>query len=771
MCSRVSHWRAAVRRHASWTAVKAYFKSFKRDQWQVAFQIWAAFVLIGGVTAITTVYDALSYRLIAPPLALLFTVWMYSSPFSAGEVNFKIVSLIPAAFIGGLIAFGIQRAMYAANDYNWDDDSVTKAAVLIGMATPIAAGFNVLRWMSEATNVFFFYVNIFIALSINLGAYYAPNIKYLHQWYILANAAIGIGVCALCANFLFPVTAGYRYRKCIGSSLRSFADAVESMIAVLLEDVDPETGRLDSANDVCNPATGYDEGMEKRVSEIMNHLVKSRNAISASRSLHFPVLFEVDVYNRPWRFPRHQFMQAKIFMSAALSMMTMMIRPLESGKINLALFRNPAVKKRIDRLGEGMQKMLRLSGDAVERSGDWVSVDAYLEQMDDDWRATVELISDSVVESSESEAVIGMFLVAEYLYLFGIRLREVYSSLAAAVNPTDLTAIPLSKKRFAQTPEWAHPSSGLGFATEVGDGSGAQGVEKNALSSGSNDEEEEHSEVPPDSSQTPESMKKRIKHDDIMLKLMYGHKSNKILRSRRAYGMPISVVFGIQYGIAVGITLILASIPAVAEYAFIDRTFDVVITVIVVWVPNIGTTTTRGVQRVIGTLLTAAVSYLIITFSYLAAGASWNNNSGKFVVGWAISSVYAGFCVLNAMRDPAREYLWSVANFTLATTTLPVFRADSPWRRLGQRSANMIIGGLIVWAVAIFVMPISTRWMTQVNFATCFKYLGSLLGGFRDDVRCLIDLSSLFLYFVFLLISSPSPFLHKVLMNYHLQYL
>ncbi len=55
------------------------------------------------------------------------------------EVNFKTVVLIPAAFLGGLIAFGIQWSMYAANDRNWNDNSVTKAAVLVCMATPIVA--------------------------------------------------------------------------------------------------------------------------------------------------------------------------------------------------------------------------------------------------------------------------------------------------------------------------------------------------------------------------------------------------------------------------------------------------------------------------------------------------------------------------------------------------------------------------------------------------------------------------------------------------------
>lgn len=724
MALKLTQFRTAVRRVVSWKVLVAYFRSFKRDQWQIALQIWTSFVLIGGVTAITTVYDALSYRLIAPPLALLFTVWLYSSPFCAGEVNFKIISLIPAAFIGGLIAFGIQRAMYAANDYNWDDDTVTKAAVLVGMATPIAVVANALRWVSESTNVFFFYINIFIALSINLGAYYAPDIKYLHQWYILANAGIGTGMCALCSNLLFPVTAGYRYRKCMGDSLRSFADAVEALMGMMLGEIDPETGRLANANAIRNPATGYDEGMVERVKGIILHLSKSRDSISNSRSLHFPVLFEIDVYNRPWRFPRHQFMHAKILLSAALSTMTGMLRPLESGRLNMSFFQCPEIREHFNDLGQSIAEMLRKSGDALERIGDWSSVDKCLETMDEAWNRVNHSMRDLVSASSNNEGIMGAFIIAEYFYLFGVRLRAMYGSLAAAVNPTDSSAMPITKKRFAKTPYWEHPSTGLTASAAI-----EKALEHREVSTEQMDQKEQHSSV------LQLGDLKSIKKRKILRKFMYGHKSNKVLRSRRAYGMPISIVFGIQYGVAVAIALILASIPAVAKYAFIDRPFDVVITVVVVWVPNIGTTTTRGVQRVIGTLLTAAVSYLIITFSYLAAGATWNNEPGKFIVGWAISSFYAAFCVLNAMRDPAREYLWSVANFTLATTTLPVFRADSPWRRLGQRSANMIIGGLIVWLVAIFVLPISTRWMTQVNFATSFKYLGSLMEGISDNVR------------------------------------
>ncbi len=94
-------------------------------------------------------------------------------------------------------------------------------------------------------------------------------------------------------------------------------------------------------------------------------------------------------------------------------------------------------------------------------------------------------------------------------------------------------------------------------------------------------------------------MKKNSALRRLMFKKLYGHKSNKVLRTRYAYGMPLWLVFGIQYGVPVAISLILASIPVVAEKAFIDRPFDVIITVIVVWVPNIGTTTTRGVQRVL----------------------------------------------------------------------------------------------------------------------------------------------------------------------------
>lgn len=326
-----------------------------------------------------------------------------------------------------------------------------------------------------------------------------------------------------------------------------------------------------------------------------------------------------------------------------------------------------------------------------------------------------------VDQCTDKEAVHGFCTGAEMLYHLGVRMRAVYGSFAAAVNPTDSTALLTAKARLLKSPEWPHLST---VAKDA----------KFTTSESSSGAEDEGNNDGGYLTQVILNAAERDSDRNILRKALYGHKSNKVLRSGKAYGMPISVVFGIQYGIAVGISLILASVPAIAEYAFIDRPFDVIITVVVVWVPNIGTTTTRGVQRVIGTLLTAAVAYLIITLSYLAAGLTWNNGAGKLTVGWGLSSIYAAFCVLNAMRDPAREYLWSVANFTLASTTLPVFRADSPWRRLGQRSANMIIGGLIVWFVAIFILPLSTRWMTQVNFSACFESLTQLLKRFTGEV-------------------------------------
>lgn len=713
---------AYIRRLLSWKTIVAYFKSFTADQWKIAFQICLNFLVIGGITAATTVYSAMSYRLVAPPLALLFTVWMYGSPFCAGEVNFKIVSLIPAAFVGGLIAFGIQRAMYAANDYNWGDDSVTKAAVLVCMATPIAAGINILRWLSEATNVFCFYVNIFIALSINLGSYYAPEIDDLHQWYILANAAIGCGACAIGANFVFPVTAGYRYRVAMERCLHSFADAWGSMKVLLLEEIDPETGRLAEATCTVNPDTGYDEGMETRTEILEGHLRESRARIEQTRGLHFPVLFEIDFYNRPWRFPRHQFMHAKILVSAGMSTMTAALRPIESGSVNFSLFQHPELKEHVEAFFQSVEDMLRNIAETVNRKGSWASVDACMERMEESWGQTSCSFRTALAQSTDKEAARGLCTGAEMLYHLGIRMRAVYGSFAAAVNPTDSTALSTAKARLLKSPEWLHPST---VAKDA----------KFTISESSSAAEDEGNN---DGGYLTQVILNAAEHDsdrNILRKAMYGHKSNRVLRSGKVYGMPISVVFGIQYGIAVGIALILASVPVIAEYAFIDRPFDVVITVVVVWVPNIGTTTTRGVQRVIGTLLTAAVAYVIITLSYLAAGLTWNNGAGKLTVGWGLSSIYAGFCVLNGMRDPAREYLWSVANFTLASTTLPVFRADSPWRRLGQRSANMIIGGLIVWFVAIFILPISTRWMTQVNFSACFESLTRLLKRFTGEVR------------------------------------
>lgn len=732
-CTKARGGWAFVGRVLSWKAIITYFKSFTEDQWKIAFQICLNFIVIGGATAATTVYSALSYRLISPALALLFTVWMYGSPFCAGEVNFKIVSLIPAAFIGGLIAFGIQRAMYAANDYDWDNDSVTKAAVLVCMATPIAAVINILRWLSEATNVFFFYVNIFIALSISLGAYYAPEIKYLHQWYILANAAIGTGACAIGANFVFPVTAGFRYRVAMKKCLNSFADAWESMRVLLLEEIDPETGRLAEATSTLNPDTGYDEGMEARTAIVEGHLRESRARIEQTRGLHFPVLFEIDFYNRPWRFPRHQFMHAKILVSAGMSTMTAALRPMESGSVNFALFQHPDLKEHVESFFQSVEDMLRNIAEAVNRQGSWVSVDACMECMEKSWRQTVYSFHTVLEQSTDTEAAHGLCTGAEMLYHLSIRMRAIYGSFAAAVNSIDPNALSTAKERFLKSREWPHPSTPVSKDIKVAPSESSSAAE-----------DEEWTNQDGYLTQMVLNAAERDCDQNILRKVMYGHKSNKVLRSGKAYGMPISVLFGIQYGIAVGLALILASVPAIAEYAFIDRPFDVIITVVVVWVPNIGTTTTRGVQRVIGTLLTAAVAYIIITLSYLAAGLTWNNGPGKFIVAWGLSSIYAGFCVLNAMRDPAREYLWSVANFTLASTTLPVFRADSPWRRLGQRSANMIIGGLIVWLVAILILPISTRWMTQVNFSACFDSLTRLLKHFTGEV-CMYQITVSFL--------------------------
>lgn len=709
-------------------AVYLYFKGFEKNHWKIALQITCIFALIGGITAPTVIYEALSYRLIASPLSLLFTVWLYASPFCAGEVNFKTVVLIPAAFLGGLIAFAIQWSMYAANDRNWNDNSVTKAAVLVCMATPIVAFFNGLRWKYEATNVFFFYTNIFIALSINLGSYYAPYIEDLHQWYILLNAVIGTGACVICSNFLFPITAGSLYRQHVSDSLESLSEAIGLAENMLMGPIDPKSGRLACADGCINPVTGHDQGMAKDVNEIADKLLNARRSLSSTRSLHIPVFLEIDVYQKPRRFPRHQFFESKLLIGNTIATLSTTLQPIESGKLNFLLIQHPEIKPKLEKLTGSMQETFRELAGAVKKEVEWKIVDCALAEMDISWVEFLEEVVVQVPTCPHKKSISALRTISELYYLVGTRLRDVYKSLATAVSGSDSDAVEISRRRLKCTPGWTRPSEAL----------------INHHWNVNYESEKIQQEIETDDKikfgDIGKGMKKNSALRRLMFKKLYGHKSNKVLRTRYAYGMPLWLVFGIQYGVPVAISLILASIPVVAEKAFIDRPFDVIITVIVVWVPNIGTTTTRGVQRVFGTVLTAAVSYVIIGFAYLASDSSWGTNPAKFIIGWSLASVYAGFCVLNMQRYSSYEYFWTVANFTLATTTLPVFRAtDSPWKRLGQRSANMITGGLIIWIAAIFIFPISTRWMTQVNFASGIKYLARLFGDFRNEASTSIE--------------------------------
>lgn len=144
------------------------------------------------------------------------------------------------------------------------------------------------------------------------------------------------------------------------------------------------------------------------------------------------------------------------------------------------------------------------------------------------------------------------------------------------------------------------------------------------------------------------------------------------------------------------------------------------ITVVVVWQPSVGGVHLRSLNRLAGTGIGAAWSYLLLGLTYGINGGSWDDTAQKWIVAGGLTAVWAGLCAANGLRYPTWTYGWLVAGLTVPLLTLAALRAPnqaSVWADVGFRFVNVTIGIAIVWLVAVTVFPVSSLYVAKANYA------------------------------------------------------
>jgi hypothetical protein len=714
----------------------AWWGGYSKDQLKVGLQIFLSFCIISALTFPYPVWKALSFGAITPPLALVF-VMILAPQHQGGAVLFAIFLAI-GVLIGGGLALAIKYLTYFANGSNWVDQTVVKG-VTYSLLTALAGGIlNTLRWQWEATNPMFLLCCAGLMLSGGVGTYYSPALLPSSILYILILTTIASAVTVLCCSFIFPVTAGSKYRGLVAKALDATAESLSAYEILILGPVDAKTGKLVAAIGKIDPCTGTDEGLTPLIDQVRINLRAARQAIFASRALHLPARLEIDVYNSPKQFPYMEFMHSKIGLSLIIATVSTLARPVKSGRTNLALFQLPELRKRFQHLLSCLKIQLQSFARAAQGQKKWREVDCALEQLDCAW---IDFLDEAVVAAAgctNPDAAFGLRGTAAFAYLVGSRTRSLYVALAGAVKGSDPEAISLATRRIEITPGWVKSADAFRnpFRTRqqalVALQKSAQHVDDEFITNLGFLNKTTLRKLSSKMS-TKEEKKALETRKSFMSLIAAAHAvgSSPTRRVRqKVYNVPLPVIFGFQYAVALGIAIALCVVPVIWKEGFHMRPVDIAVTVAVTWQPNIGSVHGRGLNRIIGTSMAAVWSYVLLSLSFAASGGDWaNNTSGKFIVAAFLAALWAGFCCANLQRFPAKQYAWAVAGFTVPLVTLTLLRAGTspPWVTTAWRLVNVCMGVVLVWIVSFTVFPLSARTMVNANYCAALTSMAELL--------------------------------------------
>ncbi|KAG7675137.1 hypothetical protein Ndes2437A_g00332 [Nannochloris sp. 'desiccata'] len=719
----------------------AWWRGYSKDQVKLAFQIFLSFCIVLAIISPYPVWNALSFGSITPPLALVFA--MLLAPQHQGGATLSAIFLAVGILLGGGLALAVKYLAYFANGSNWVDHTAVKGVVYtLGIA--VSGGIlNALRWQWEITNQLFLLSCAGLVLAGGIGTYFSASLLPASVLYTLSLTTLASVITLACCWFIFPVTAGSKYRQLIAKALDLTAEAISAYEALVLGPVDPQSGRLIARTGKIDPCSDTDEGLTPVMDEIRKNLQAARMSLFASRALHLPVRLEVDVYNRPKRFPYMEFMHIKIELSLIIATVATLARPVKRGRINLTLFQQPELRKQFSQLLTCLKNQLHVLAGVAQAQKKWTEADMALEELDSAW---VEFVDEAVMVvdgCTNPDAAYGLRGTSAFLYLVGSRTRSLYAALAGAMEGKDPEAISIAMKRMEITPGWVKSADAFRNplrtrqATLAAMQKAAQQVNnefiinlgfmnknklKKATKKKGTGKEDSTSVLKASATQ---------KSFFALISAAHAMGSSPTRRARqRVYNFPLPIIFGIQYAVALGIAIGLSVVPVIWKKGFHERPIDVCITVAVVWQPNIGSIHGRALNRIMGTTLAAIWSYVLLSLSFAATGGTWDNNTpGKFVVAGFLAAVWAGFCTANMLRYSAKQYAWLVAGVTVPLVTLTLLRTGTspPWDIVAWRLVNVCMGVGIVWIVSFTVLPLSARTVVNANFSAALSSMAELL--------------------------------------------
>lgn len=718
----------------------AWWKGYSKDQLKPALQIFLSFCIVFAITSPYPVWNALSYAGITPPLALVFAIML--APQHQGGATLSAISLALGILLGGGLALAVKYLAYFANGSSWVDHTVVKGVVYtLGIA--VSGGIlNAMRWQWEITNQLFLLACAGLILAGGIGTYYRDSLAPASVLYILILTTLSSAITLACCWFIFPVTAGSKYRKLVAQALDFTGEGISAYKTLVLGPVDHETGILIATTGKIDPCSGTDEGLTPSINKIRENIRAARSSLFMSRTLNFPVRLEVDIYNKPKRFPYMEFMHSKIELSSIIATISTLARPVKTGRINLTLFQQPELRKRFSKLLTCLENQFHVLAKVAQGQEKWIEADVALEQLDFAW---FEFLDEAVMladECTNPDASFGLRGTSAFLYLVGSRTRSLYAALAGAVEGKDPGSIAIAIKRMEITPGWV--KSGDAFrnplrtrrATLAAMQNAAQQVDnefitnlgymkKNKLKGMSTKKTTGEKE------KTSAKALATKKSYSALIAAAHAVGSSPTRRARqRVYNFPLPIIFGFQYAVALGIAVGLSVVPVIWEKGFHQRPVDVCITVAVVWLPNVGIIHGRALNRIMGTSLAAIWSYILLSLSFAATRGAWDENTfGKFIVAGFLAAVWAGFCTANMMRYPANQYAWLVAGFTVPLVDLTLLRTGTspPWEIVAWRLVNVCMGVIIVWIVSFTVFPLYARTVVTANFSAALSSMAELL--------------------------------------------
>ena len=703
---------------------KGYWSGFTRNQCILGFQAFVAYVIVLCIISPDAVYNALSYGgKVSPSWGLIYLLMVAIIGGTVGMntllEGYILVSLVLAGGIGLLIRY----LTYLAAGSDWSNNDVAKGATNTLLLSFTCGVFNILRWKWDLTNVFFFACSIFLIFTQGRYSGEGATTAFLTPVYSLINISLATMVFLLVSWVVFPIYSSKSMRQSTSKAFRSLAKALSAERDLMLGPMDEESGLLQDATGEIDIMTCRDKGLYDKCQSIANHVTEARAALLGNRALRVPSMLEFSVYKRqrPFTLPVIPFMHVDYYSHMLLAIITNLARPLKMGTTNVAKLQGPEIQKSLNDLFASFDASLQSMAQFIAEYDDnpanrngWKSIDDLMERSHDCWLEFLRAGQKAIKASSNFEENFGVRIVSIFMYEVGSRLRELYVAVAIAVCSVDSSALDLAFARLQNRPAWIFSRTAYEHLDE--DPLDIIQAYHKSLPA--------HRESIHDAKWVEKTKKilKKTQGDrnlSAVLASEFGVTNRSAhMRPRKAFRVPLWFIMGLQYFITVLIASILVVIPAVGTHVFHKRGTDVVFTVVVLWQPNIGSLTSRALNRVLGTGMAAVWSYVLLAITYGATGTTWESSPQKWIVSGFLSSLWGGFCVLNGARYRMYSYMWFVAGFTVSLVTLALLRESTPpWADAGERLLNVIYGIIIAWVVAILVFPISAWRMVRDNYA------------------------------------------------------